>query len=251
MDNSVSQIKEALDIVQVIEGYVPLKQTGKNYSARCPFHQEKTPSFVVSKQKQIFRCFGCGVGGNVFEFYKNSQIFFIIFMNAKSFINKIASTHPNVLAKKLVKKSSMVVIDFFAEFLDRKYGTYFIGKTKFIAKEFVLDEHSLDNDAIITFADNICEHRFRFLGIKNCNLNLKDKSININYSNYYKSEAIESLIVGIYRKIKWHSDFNTKYNWNTDVWYKKIKFGNFLIFFLWLIKLQVIANMLLSSEIYA
>ena len=146
-------------------------------------------------------------------------------MNAKSFINKIASTHPNVLAKKLVKKSSMVVIDFFAEFLDRKYGTYFIGKTKFIAKEFVLDEHSLDNDAIITFADNICEHRFRFLGIKNCNLNLNDKSININYSNYYKSEAIESLIVGIYRKIKWHSDFNTKYNWNTDVWYKKIKFG--------------------------
>lgn len=71
-DNSViDEIISRSDIVDLISEYVVLKKTGANYQGLCPFHQEKTPSFVVSQQKQIFRCFGCGVGGNIFEFYKN------------------------------------------------------------------------------------------------------------------------------------------------------------------------------------
>jgi len=56
------------DIVEVISQYLPLKKSGRNYKALCPFHSEKTPSFTVSPDKQIFHCFGCGAGGNVFSF---------------------------------------------------------------------------------------------------------------------------------------------------------------------------------------
>ncbi|MGI6595657.1 MAG: DNA primase [Candidatus Ratteibacteria bacterium] len=68
---SSSQLEEIiskLNIVEVISEYLSLKKTGRNFKALCPFHQEKTPSFVVNLEKQIFHCFGCGEGGNVIKF---------------------------------------------------------------------------------------------------------------------------------------------------------------------------------------
>jgi DNA primase len=59
------------DIVEVIDSYVPLRKSGKNYSARCPFHEEKTPSFSVNPEKQFYYCFGCGAGGNALSFLMN------------------------------------------------------------------------------------------------------------------------------------------------------------------------------------
>lgn len=67
-ESVIDQVLERTDIVNVISRYVPLKKTGRNYKAPCPFHHEKTPSFVVSPDKQIYHCFGCGAGGNVFSF---------------------------------------------------------------------------------------------------------------------------------------------------------------------------------------
>ncbi len=67
-DSKIDEIRLAADIVDVIGGYVSLKRRGRNYMALCPFHNEKTPSFSVSPDKQIFHCFGCGKGGNVFTF---------------------------------------------------------------------------------------------------------------------------------------------------------------------------------------
>jgi len=64
----IEQIAAANDIVEVIGSYFPLKRGGANFKALCPFHQEKTPSFHVSPQRQTFHCFGCGVGGSVFRF---------------------------------------------------------------------------------------------------------------------------------------------------------------------------------------
>lgn len=64
----INDVSEATDIVDLVSGYVTLKKSGRNFFGLCPFHTEKTPSFSVNPEKQIFHCFGCGVGGNVFTF---------------------------------------------------------------------------------------------------------------------------------------------------------------------------------------
>ena len=71
--NSIEQIKDRLDIVDIIGEKVTLKKTGRSYKGLCPFHQEKTPSFVVFPESQHFHCFGCGKSGDLFTFYELSQ----------------------------------------------------------------------------------------------------------------------------------------------------------------------------------
>jgi DNA primase len=67
-EHKVSEIRDSTDVVDLVSGYVTLKKSGRNYFGLCPFHPEKTPSFSVNPEKQIFHCFGCGAGGNVFTF---------------------------------------------------------------------------------------------------------------------------------------------------------------------------------------
>ncbi len=64
----VQQVQEGNDLVEIISGYVALKKSGQNFVGLCPFHGEKSPSFTVSPAKQLFHCFGCGAGGNLFTF---------------------------------------------------------------------------------------------------------------------------------------------------------------------------------------
>lgn len=71
--NLIEDLLAASDIVDVINKYVPLKRAGSNFSGCCPFHNEKTPSFMVSPTKQIFKCFGCGKGGNVLTFMQEIE----------------------------------------------------------------------------------------------------------------------------------------------------------------------------------
>jgi DNA primase len=77
-DEVIEEIRERADIIEVISDHVALKKAGRNYKGLCPFHQEKTPSFMVSPEKQLFHCFGCSVGGNIFTFLmKYEQISFV------------------------------------------------------------------------------------------------------------------------------------------------------------------------------
>ncbi|MDP6685621.1 MAG: DNA primase [Candidatus Omnitrophota bacterium] len=72
-EHILNEIQDRCDIVEVISNYIPLKPAGRNFKMLCPFHHEKTPSFVVSPDKQIYHCFGCHSGGNVFNFVKEYE----------------------------------------------------------------------------------------------------------------------------------------------------------------------------------
>jgi DNA primase len=67
-ESKIEEIRESANVVDIISQYVQLRKRGKNYVGLCPFHSEKTPSFTVSDEKQIFHCFGCHTGGNIFKF---------------------------------------------------------------------------------------------------------------------------------------------------------------------------------------
>jgi len=71
--NDIEEIKSRLDIIDLISQYVVLKKAGANYKGVCPFHQEKTPSMMVSPQKQIWKCFGCGKGGDHYKFIMEAE----------------------------------------------------------------------------------------------------------------------------------------------------------------------------------
>lgn len=72
-EHIIDQVQNRTDIVEVISRYVQLKKTGQNFKGNCPFHHEKTPSFIVSPAKQIYHCFGCSAGGNVFSFLMKQE----------------------------------------------------------------------------------------------------------------------------------------------------------------------------------
>ena len=66
--DAIEEVRNRADIVDLVSSYLPLVRTGQNLKARCPFHEEKTPSFVVSPERQTFYCFGCREKGGVFDF---------------------------------------------------------------------------------------------------------------------------------------------------------------------------------------
>lgn len=70
----IDEVVSRSDIVDIISGYIKLKKNGSSYVGLCPFHNEKSPSFSVSPGKQLYHCFGCGVGGNVITFVMEYEI---------------------------------------------------------------------------------------------------------------------------------------------------------------------------------
>jgi len=89
IDNaSIESLKNSIDIVDVIGSFIELRKAGANYKANCPFHGEKTPSFVVSPTKQIYHCFGCGVGGDSIKFVMELEK-----LSYPESIEKLASMH--------------------------------------------------------------------------------------------------------------------------------------------------------------
>lgn len=99
----LEHFKSQLDIVEVIGSFIPLKRAGVNYTACCPFHSEKSPSFMVSPQKQIYKCFGCDASGDVLTFIKEYKK-----IDFKEALNELCETYnlQNPLSKKESKTKS-------------------------------------------------------------------------------------------------------------------------------------------------
>ena len=120
----IEEVRQANDIVDVISEYVQLKRKGRNYFGLCPFHNEKSPSFSVSPDKQIFHCFGCNVGGNVFTFLM--QIEGISFIEAVQELAERASIQLPELTnnfdrtKEELKEKVLKVNEFTAQYYHEK-----------------------------------------------------------------------------------------------------------------------------------
>lgn len=71
--DQVDEVKSKVDLVEIVSSYIPLKKMGRNYGGLCPFHAEKTPSFMVSPERQVFKCFGCGQSGDIFTFLEKVE----------------------------------------------------------------------------------------------------------------------------------------------------------------------------------
>lgn len=116
-ENAIEEIKSRCNIVDVIGRYVPLKKMGNNHKGVCPFHNEKTPSFVVSENKQIFTCFGCGATGDVIEFVKRYHS-----LDFTEALQKLADEY-GVEIKKKTQKSDAVNKELYE--INREAATFF------------------------------------------------------------------------------------------------------------------------------
>src|SRR6202046_1995804 len=72
-DDKIEEVRSRADIVEIVGAHVRLRRAGRNFVGLCPFHEEKTPSFSVNAERGFFHCFGCGVGGTVFEFLLRTE----------------------------------------------------------------------------------------------------------------------------------------------------------------------------------
>lgn len=149
-DEIVNEVKNSNDIVDIISQYVVLKRSGKNYFGLCPFHSEKSPSFSVSPDKQIFHCFGCGIGGDVIHFV--SKIENINFYEALRVladrakiqlpVSNIELNNDEIQLKEKIYEINKIVADFYHQNLYQK--------TSRVAQEYV-KKRKLDNKTLKEF----------------------------------------------------------------------------------------------------
>lgn len=149
-DEILEEIRQYNDIVDVISQYVHLKRSGRNFFGLCPFHNEKSPSFSVSPDKQIFHCFGCGVGGNIYTFI--SKIEGVSFREAVEMMAQRANIQLPKLenqgdsAKEELKEKVYKVNKFAAEF----YHQNLYKPTSKVAQEYI-KSRKLNNETLKAF----------------------------------------------------------------------------------------------------
>ncbi|MCM8818574.1 MAG: DNA primase [Candidatus Omnitrophica bacterium] len=149
---SVEEILEKIDIVEIVSEYVKLKKSGSSYKALCPFHPEKTPSFFIHPEKQIFHCFGCGIGGNAIKFLMNIEK--ISFYDALKILANKADIELSKKAdikeseeKKKAKKANEYAANLYNKVLFSQYGKRAL---EYLYQRDIRDEHI--NKFLIGFA---------------------------------------------------------------------------------------------------
>ncbi len=149
-DEIIDEVRQTNDIVDIISQYVHLKRSGRNFFGLCPFHNEKSPSFSVSPDKQIFHCFGCGVGGNVFTFL--TKIEGISFVEAVQTLAERSNIQLPTLdnkgdsAKELLKSKVYKVNEFTANY----YHQNLYQPESKVAQEYI-KQRKLTNETLKSF----------------------------------------------------------------------------------------------------
>jgi DNA primase len=123
MSQVTEEIKSKIDIVDLVSGYITLKKAGRNFKANCPFHQESAPSFIVSPEKQIWHCFGCNEGGDIFSFVSKIEglTFFEVVERLANKTNTILPTDSSKSASK--SKTPLYKLNEIAASVYHKYLT--------------------------------------------------------------------------------------------------------------------------------
>ncbi len=147
--SKIDEISASLDIVDVISAYTPLRKAGKSFLGRCPYHEEKTPSFSVSQEKGVFHCFGCGKSGNMFTFVMDMENF--TFFDTVKFLADKANITIEFENEPFDPDRNKVEIYYD---INKKAGKYFYEKLNSregaYAKEY-LNTRGLKDDTIVKF----------------------------------------------------------------------------------------------------
>lgn len=171
--DALALIKDKLDIVETVSEYVILKKAGRNYSGLCPFHKEKTPSFSVNPQKQIFKCFGCGEGGDAISFLmkvQNKDFKEVISDLAQKYgieMPQFNATAKNTEIKKQILQANKLACEYYTKALlnnrsAQKALDYLKGRgiTDDVIKEYQLGASTKQPDELMTYLKK--EHRLSF-----------------------------------------------------------------------------------------
>lgn len=147
--DQASQVREKIDIVSLISEYIPLKKMGRNFTTNCPFHTENSPSFVVSPERQIWHCFGCGKGGDAFSFlmeYENLE-----FIEALRILGKKAGVEIKTTGTSFSSSKKEAI--FSLNKLASVYYNFVLTKHKVgeRALKYLIDERGLNEKLIKTF----------------------------------------------------------------------------------------------------
>lgn len=169
----ILEVKEAFDIVDIVSNYVSLKKAGLNFKGLCPFHVEKTPSLIVSPAKQIFHCFGCGVGGNVFHFVSKVQN--LSFIDTVRFLADKKGIRLETVesGKQDIKEEIFKLSELAAKFYKEK-----LKETK-IAQEYI-KKRNISNETVerfaVGFAPNEWDSFYNYAKRKNIQDSIIEKS---------------------------------------------------------------------------
>ncbi len=176
-ENILDDILNKTDIVELISSYFPLKRAGRNFKALCPFHNEKTPSFMVNPQKQIFHCFGCGRGGNAFGFLMEYER--MDFLEAVRILaSKAGIALPQDSSSS--KTTSLVSNLYKINGLARNFYINILNSSAGASAQEYLNKRNINRETIQTFMLGLSMDKwdslFNYLRSKNISLTLLEKS---------------------------------------------------------------------------
>ena len=194
-EEEINTIRNNADIVEIIGDYLELKQKGRNYVAICPFHDDHTPSLVVSKERQIFNCFTCKTGGNVFSFvmkYENVSFPEAIKIVAKKIGYNLKSNYDDVVESKYKKEYEIM------NFAAKYYMNNINSKEGLEARKY-LDKRGITSEIIKEFNIGLATDKpsdlYNILNKKNYSLDELDKLGLVNKYNLDVFDTFQNRII--------------------------------------------------------